>query len=65
MTAQQQQDMMWDQGMVSVWDLGQIEEQAEQEGKMAVWEQEAQDQMARQDTASREDAIKKDLLGGA
>jgi len=65
MTAQQQQDMMWNQGMVSVWDLGQIEEQAEQEGKMAVWEQEAQDQMARQDTASREDAIKKDLLGGA
>lgn len=61
LTARQQQDMAWDQGSVSVWDLGQVEEEAHQEGNLAVWEQEAQDQMARQDAAQRSAAIDKDF----
>ena len=61
LTSRQQQDMAWEQGSVSVWDLGQVEEEAHQEGKLAVWEQEAQDQMARQESASRQTAIEKDF----
>ena len=39
-TAQEQQDMMWNQGSVSVWDLEQIEKQAREQGAVAVWEEE-------------------------
>ena len=57
LTAQQQQDMMWEKAFVSVWDLEQVEEEAHQDGRMAVWEQEAQDQMARQDQRDRQAGI--------
>jgi len=56
-TAQQAQDQAWEREFVSVWDLGQIEEQAHQDGNFAVWEEEAQAQMARQDQAMRKKAI--------
>ena len=61
LTARQQQDMMWDRGSVSVWDLEQVEEEAHQDGKMAVWEEEAQAQMARQDNAQRQQQIQQDF----
>ena len=61
LTAKQQQDMMWDRGTVSVWDLEQVEEEAHQDGNFAVWEQEAQDQMARQETSKRQSAIQQDF----
>lgn len=61
LSSRQQQDMAWDQGSVSVWDLGQVEDEAHQEGNLAVWEQEAQDQMVRQDAAQRSAAIDKDF----
>lgn len=63
LTARQQQDMAWDRGSVSVWDLGQVEEEAHQEGKLAMWEQEAQDQFARQDMAQRSQAVDADFGG--
>ena len=53
LSSRQQQDLAWERGSVSVWDLGQVEEEAHQEGKLAVWEQDAQDQMARQENAGR------------
>jgi hypothetical protein len=59
-TARQAQDMAWDQASVSVWDLEQVEEEAHAEGKLAVWEDEAQAQMARQDSAMRKKAIDTD-----
>ena len=61
LTSKQQQDMMWDRGTVSVWDLEQVEEEAHQDGKMAVWEEEAQAQMARQDNAQRQQQIQQDF----
>ena len=48
---------MWEKAFVSVWDLEQVEEEAHQDGRMAVWEQEAQDQMARQDQRDRQAGI--------
>jgi hypothetical protein len=60
LTAQQQQDLMWDKGSVSVWDLEQIEEEAHEQGNWAVWESEAQEQMARQDSAMRKSSIDAD-----
>ena len=45
---------------MSVWDLEQVEEEAHAEGKLAVWEDEAQAQMARQDSAMRKKAIDTD-----
>jgi len=61
LTAQQQQDMMWERGTVSVWDLEAVEEEAAQSGKMAVWEEEAQQQMARQDERQRQEGIQRDF----
>ena len=49
--------MAWEQATVSVWDLSQIEEEAHAEGNFAMWEEEAQAQMARQDSAMRKSAI--------
>jgi hypothetical protein len=60
LTSKQAQDLAWERSTVSVWDLGQVEEEAHQEGKMAVWEEEAQAQMARQDEAMRQKAIDTD-----
>ena len=40
--------------------LEQVEEEAHAEGKLAVWEDEAQAQMARQDSAMRKKAIDTD-----
>jgi hypothetical protein len=59
-SANQAQDLAWEKQTVSVWDLGQIEDEAHQDGNFAVWEEEAQQQMARQDSAMREQAIKND-----
>uniref|UniRef100_A0A7S4B5Z4 Uncharacterized protein n=1 Tax=Chrysotila carterae TaxID=13221 RepID=A0A7S4B5Z4_CHRCT len=42
-TAREQQDMMWQSGSVSVWDLEQIEEQAREQNGYAVWEPEGQE----------------------
>lgn len=44
-TAREQQDMMWERGTVSVWDLEQVENQAHEQGGYAVWEKEGQDLM--------------------
>ena len=63
LSSRQQQDMAWDRGSVSVWDLGQVEEEAHQEGKLAMWEQEAQDQFSRQDSDQRSRAIDSDFSG--
>merc|ERR1719291_809660 len=41
-TAKEQQDMMWNQGTVSVWDLEAVEEEAHQNNGYAVWEPEGQ-----------------------
>lgn len=60
LTSRQQQDLAWDQASVSVWQLEAIEEEAHQEGNFAVWEEEAQAQMARQDSAMRKSAIDTD-----
>jgi len=59
-SAKEAQDLAWEKQTVSVWDLGQIEDEAHQDGNFAVWEEEAQQQMARQDSAMREQAIKND-----
>jgi hypothetical protein len=59
-TAKQAQDLAWDRNTVSVWDLGQVEEEAHQDGNLAVWEDEAQKQMARQDQAMRQKSIDSD-----
>ena len=61
LSSKQQQDLMWERGTVSVWDLEQIEEEAHQDGNFAVWEEEAQQQMQRQETASREQSILSDM----
>jgi hypothetical protein len=58
-TAKQAQDLAWEKKTVSVWDLGALEDEAHQDGKMAVWEEEAQAQMARQDSAMRKDAVQR------
>ena len=60
LSARQAQDLAWEQGSVSVWDLEAVEEQAHQDGNFAVWEEEAQEQMARQDSAMRKKAIDSD-----
>ena len=48
--------------MVSVWDLEQVEEEAADQGNMAMWEQDAQDQFQRQETEQRKASVAKDLL---
>jgi hypothetical protein len=55
-TAKEQQDMMWSQGSVSVWDLEQVEEQARETGGYAVWEPEGQ-QIIQEDNQDRMRAI--------
>jgi len=60
LSSREQQDMAWERSFVSVWDLAQVEDEAHQEGKMAMWEEEAQQQMARQDEAMRKKAIDMD-----
>ena len=62
-SAQEQQDMMWDRGTVSVFELEKVEDQAHEEGKLAVWEKEAQDQIEK-DTAARAAAIESDINKG-
>ena len=59
-SARQAQDMMWEKGSVSVWDLEAVEEEAHQDGNFAMWEAEAQEQMARQDSAMRKSAFDQD-----
>jgi len=61
LTAKQQQDLMWDRGTVSVWDLEAVEEEAHQDGKMAMWEEEAQKQFERQENAQRQQSIERDF----
>jgi len=39
-TAAEAQDMMWNERTVSVWDLGNMEDEAHQNNQVAVWEQE-------------------------
>ena len=62
-SAQEQQDMMWNRGTVSVFELEKVEDQAHEEGKLAVWEKEAQDQIEK-DTAARAAAIESDINKG-
>jgi len=50
---------MWDRGTVSVWQLEEVENKAHEEGKLAVWEKEAQDQMSR-DMEDRMKSLKGD-----
>ena len=50
---------MWDRGTVSVWQLEGGENKAHEEGKLAVWEKEAQDQMSR-DMEDRMKSLKGD-----
>jgi len=40
MTPQELQDLMWEKGSVSVWDLEKVEEEAQQSGGVAPWEDE-------------------------
>jgi hypothetical protein len=61
LTSKQAQDLAWERGSVSVWDLEQIELEAHQDGNMAMWEDEAQAQMARQDSAMRKNALETDF----
>jgi len=61
LSAKQQQDLMWDRATVSVWDLEAVEEEAHQDGNFAVWEEEAQKQLARQENAQREANIMSDF----
>jgi hypothetical protein len=63
LSAKEQQDMAWEQNSVSVWDLGQVEEQSREEGGYAFWEQEAQDQFAA-DAEQRQKGILKDIGQG-
>jgi hypothetical protein len=60
-SAKQAQDLAWEKQTVSVWDLGAIEDEAHQDGNFAVWEEDAQQQMARKDSAMRKQAIQDDV----
>ena len=62
MSAREQQDLMWEKGSVSVWDLEQIEEQAESEGKVTVWSDEGQRSIA-QEEEMRRNALLRDQQG--
>jgi hypothetical protein len=57
LSAKEAQDLFWEKKTVSVWDLEQVEELAHQDGNFAVWEDEAQAQMARQDEAMRKESF--------
>merc|ERR1712046_213258 len=56
-SAKEQQDMMWDSGTVSVWDLEAMEQDAEQNDQVPVWSDEGQqiidDQEARKRAANQ------------
>lgn len=54
MTPQELQDLMWEKGSVSVWDLEQVEQEAEQAGGQAPWEV---DQEARVKGLSQDDLL--------
>jgi len=58
-TAKEQQDMMWNQGTVSVWDLEAVEDEAHEKGAFAVWEPEGM-KIVEEDNAARMKAIQKD-----
>ncbi len=58
LSSRQQQDMMWDRGSVSVWDLEQVEEEAHQDGNYAMWEPEAQEIIENQE---RREAAQRDF----
>jgi len=60
LSARDQQDLMWEKGSVSVWDLEAVEEKAREEGGVAVWEEEAQQQFAR-DAEQRQQGILRDM----
>lgn len=45
MTPQELQDLMWEKGSVSVWDLEKVEQEAEETGGSAPWEDEAQQRL--------------------
>ena len=61
LSAKEAQDLAWNRQTVSVWDLEQVENEAAQDGNFAVWEKEAQEQMARQESAQREAGIQRDM----
>lgn len=61
LTARDQQDMAWERETVSVWDLGQVEEQSREDGGYAYWEKEAQD-IINQDTEQRKQGLQQDGL---
>ncbi len=50
-TAKEQQDMMWNTGSISVWDLEQVELQARENNAVAVWEEEGIRQVERDNAA--------------
>jgi len=58
MTSKEQQDMMWNKQFVSVWDLEAVEEEAHQNNQLAVWEEEAQQQMQRDQDARAANVLK-------
>ena len=62
LSSRDQQDLMWEKGSVSVWDLEQIEEQAESEGKVTVWSDEGQRSIA-QEEEMRRNALLRDQQG--
>jgi len=59
-TAKEAQDMAWEDESISVWDLAQFEEEAHQDGKMAVWEKDAQAQI-KKDEESRKKGVLEDF----
>jgi len=63
LSAKQAQDLAWEKQTVSVWALEQVEEEAHQDGNWAMWEKEAQEQMARNDGADRLAGLEKDMGG--
>jgi hypothetical protein len=58
MTARQAQDKAMEESHVSVFDLEHMEKEARQDGKLAIWEEEAQAQVAKKDNAEREKSVK-------
>ena len=50
-TAKEQQDMMWNTGSISVWDLEQVELQARDNNAVAVWEEEGIRQVEKDNAA--------------
>ena len=61
LSAKEAQDLACNRQTVSVWYLEQVENEAAQDGNFAVWDKEAQEQMARQESAQREAGIQRDM----